>query len=137
MAHKLILSCLIEGWNEHFKVIISDGNLVNVEALRESIFEENCKTWNEDFRTLSLLKVNIPVVPSFDSDSDLSQINVDPNNPEHPLPLLRFNHGEMSLGQTLREVWPEPPPANRINFFVRFTDREFVLCIYKCPAFLL
>src|SRR6266404_4043025 len=134
MAYKLILSCLIEGWNKHFKVYIPDANLMDVDALRESIFE---KAWNEYADTLSLLKVNIPVVPSFDSDSDLSQIDVDPNLPGRPLPLLRFNHGEMSPEKTLSEVWPEPPPTDRINFFVRFTNREFVLCIYRCPAFLL
>ena len=136
MADQLTLSCLIEGWNTHFKVYIPD-NLVRVDILRKIIFEENCKTWNDRYHTLSLLKVNIPVVPYFDSDSDLSQIDVDPNLPGRPLPLLRFNHGEMSPEKTLSEVWPDPPPADRINLFVRFTYREFVLCIYRSPAFLL
>ena len=84
VCDKLVLSYLIEEWNKHFQVVIPDGNLVNVNASllkngfsrRKSIFKEKCKTWNEP-HTLSLLKVNIPVVPSFDSDSDLSQINVD------------------------------------------------------------
>jgi len=65
---------------------------------------------------------------------------VDPDNPEKPLPLLRFEQGEkgveqMSLEKTLHEVWLEPPLAHRINFFVSFMNRESVLCVYKCPAF--
>ena len=62
MARKLVLSCLIEGQNQKFRIFIPDGN-TNVDTLRETIFEGECQTWNECGDTLSLLKVNIPVVP--------------------------------------------------------------------------
>ena len=57
MADKLVLSCLIEGWNEHFQVYVSYGN--SVDALRESISQNTRKDWNQNSHTLSLLKVNL------------------------------------------------------------------------------
>ncbi len=54
MAYKLILTCLIEGWNKHFKVVIRNPNVMDVDALREHIFEKKCKAWSEFADTLSL-----------------------------------------------------------------------------------
>ena len=54
---------------------------------------------------------------------------MDAVHPGHHLPLLRFNRGDEGVEALppwtlINEVWPEPPPTDRIHLFVTFTDRE-------------
>ncbi|KAH9064626.1 hypothetical protein EDB87DRAFT_1598434 [Lactarius vividus] len=110
MANDFDLFYLIEGTRQPFYISVSNGEPMNVDALRQIIFRRKCRDLVPDVDNLTLLKVN-----------------VDPDCAGAPLPLLEFDKDddgveEIYPWQTINETWREPPPARRIHIFVRFTD---------------
>ncbi|KAH9175394.1 hypothetical protein EDB89DRAFT_360597 [Lactarius sanguifluus] len=113
MVNGFKLIYLIEGEITPFYInvsYISDGKPTKVEALRTSIFNDDRKSLVRDYNDLTILK-----------------INVSPDHPEKPFPLLRFSKEdkgveELSPEQTMDQIWPEPPPTHQIHVFVKFTS---------------
>ncbi|KAH8981944.1 hypothetical protein EDB86DRAFT_3129307 [Lactarius hatsudake] len=110
MANDFDLFYLIEGTQQPFHLSVSNGEPVNVDTVRQIIFQRKCRDLAPSVDNLTLLKVN-----------------VDPDCAGVPLPLLEFDKDddgveEILPWQTINETWREPPPARRIHIFVTFTN---------------
>ncbi|KAH9030107.1 hypothetical protein EDB85DRAFT_1453637 [Lactarius pseudohatsudake] len=106
MADNIELSCFIEGTKKPFDIFIPQN--FKGDALREMIFNHECRDLAPHCGSLVVLKVNV--------DCDFPC-----------LPLLRLHPGdkgveEIPLRQTIGEIWKEPLPTRQVHVFVTFTN---------------